>query len=55
MARDIILRNVYVRMTVDGRRKYVVIGYINKRGQFKWTNTDLLDSKGMPLPGLFFV
>lgn len=55
MTRTLLLRTVYARLTIDGKRKYVEVGTINKKGEFKWTNRELLDSKGMPLPGLFEV
>lgn len=55
MTRTILTRTLYARITVDGKRKYVEIGTINRSGTFRWTNRELLDSKGMPLPGLFEV
>jgi len=56
MARTLVIRTVYIRVTdAEGKRKYVNIGRINRKGEFRWTNTRLLDSKGMPLPGIFEV
>ena len=48
MTRTILIRTVYVRITVDGKRKWVEIGTINRKGEFKL-------NKGIPLPGLFEV
>ena len=48
MSRTIYLRNIYVRITEDGKRKYVRIGGIGANGKIQ------LD-KGMPLTGWFEV
>lgn len=56
MGRILPLRVVYIRITgEDGKRKYQEIGTINRKGEFKWSRPDLLDSKGMPLTGIFEV
>ena len=41
--KGVTLRNVYMRVTIDGVRKYVKIGFISKAGKFTL-------SKGMPKP-----
>ena len=56
MARTLVSRVVYIRITGEnGKRKYEEIGVINRKGKVKLTNRLLLDSKGMPLPGIFEV
>jgi len=49
MTRDIILRNVYIRITNDkGKREYLNIGYMHRSGRITLY-------KGMPLTGWFDV
>lgn len=48
MTRSIVIRTVYVRITEDGKRKWIEIGTINRKGEFRL-------NKGIPLPGLFEV
>jgi len=56
MVRQLLQRVVYIRITDEnGKRKYVELGTISRKGVFRLTNKDLLDTKGMPLPGLFLV
>ena len=43
-AAGMISRNVYMRVTINGKRKYVAIGLISKSGRITL-------SKGMPNPG----
>mgnify|MGYP003135630500 CR=1 FL=1 len=43
-AAGITARNIYMRVTIDGKRKYVAIGLISKSG-------DITLLKGMPNPG----
>lgn len=46
MSRGIVIRAVYVRVQVDGKKKLIRIGSLDKKGGFR------LD-KGAPLPGGF--
>jgi hypothetical protein len=48
MSRSLVMRNVYIRITEDGKRKWKVIGFLNSKGEFT------LD-KGIPLTGIFEV
>tara|TARA_R110002111_G_scaffold17880_1_gene44496 strand:- start:156 stop:302 length:147 start_codon:yes stop_codon:yes gene_type:complete len=42
--KGITLRTIYMRVTIDGKRQYVDIGYINNKGKIHlWS--------GMPNPG----
>ena len=52
--RTILTRTVYVRITKDGKRNWVEIGTLNRYGDFK-LNTKVIESKGIPLTGLFEV
>ncbi len=48
MTRMLLSRELYVRVTKNGKRKYVSVGVITKDGTIRLT-------KGMPLPGWFEV
>ena len=48
MTRTLLIRTVYIRVTENGKRKWMEIGTLNRKGEFKL-------SKGIPLPGLFEV
>lgn len=48
MSRNLVIRHVYIRVTEDGKRKWKVIGFLNRKGEFT------LD-KGIPLTGIFEV
>jgi hypothetical protein len=43
-AKSIGIRNIYMRVTIDGRRRYECIGFIDRRGKIT-----LYD--GLPNPG----
>jgi len=48
MSRSLVNRSIYIRVTEDGKRKWLRIGSLNRNLQFK------LD-KGIPLTGIFEV
>lgn len=48
MSRNLVHRHVYIRVTEDGKRKWKVIGFLNRKGEFK------ID-KGIPLNEIFNV
>jgi hypothetical protein len=46
--RSLVTRNIYVRITENGKRKYVNVGFMRRNGT-------IVIYKGMPLPGWFDV
>jgi hypothetical protein len=48
MSRTLILRHVYIRITEDGKRKWKVIGFLNRKGEFRL-------NKEIPLNEIFEV